>query len=114
MFDSFGDIYWTYQNINHGIAAQWEYAGDPWRQLEHFDRPNPIRYVKNVTTPLLLLHGQSDTRVPFPESVQFYRALSDLDREVKFWAYPGENHGFVEPAHLVHRLHAWADWYDAH
>ena len=104
---------YSLSDINHGLAAQWEYRGDPWNQLSQFDRPNPIRYVKDCTTPLLLLHGQADTRVPFAESVQFYRALKDLGRRVQFYAYPRENHGFVEPAHRVDYVKRWADWYDS-
>lgn len=104
---------YSLSDINHGLAAQWEYKGDPWSQLSQFDRPNPIRYVKDCTTPLLLLHGQADTRVPFSESVQFYRALKDLGRSVQFYAYPRENHSFVEPAHRVDYVKRWADWYDA-
>jgi dipeptidyl aminopeptidase/acylaminoacyl peptidase len=107
-------LQYSLSDINHGAAAQWEYQGDPWRQLEHFDRPNPIRYAKDIRTPTLILHGQADGRVGFPESVQLYRALADLGVEVKFWAYPREDHGFVEPAHLVHYFKLWADWYDAH
>lgn len=105
---------YSLSDINHGVASLWEYEGDPWRQPEHFDRVNPIRYVTNVTTPVLLLHGEADTRVPFAESVQFYRALADLGREVEFWAYPREDHGFQEPAHRVDYVKRWADWYDAH
>lgn len=105
---------YSLSDINHGVAAQWEYKGDPWNQTGNFDRVNPIRHVKNVRTPLLLLHGDADARVPFAESVQFYRALADLGREVEFWAYPREDHGFVEPAHRAHYLKRWVDWYDAH
>jgi dipeptidyl aminopeptidase/acylaminoacyl peptidase len=105
---------YSLSDINHGVAAQWEYEGDPWREPEHFDRVNPIRYVTGVKTPLLLIHGQADARVPFAESVQFYRALKDLGREVEFYAYPREDHGFTEPAHRVDYVKRWADWYDAH
>jgi len=105
---------YSLSDINHGVAAEWEYRGDPWRTPGNFDRVNPIRHVTNVKTPLLLLHGQADARVPFAESVQFYRALADLGREVEFWAYPREDHGFVEPAHRADYFKRWADWYDAH
>ncbi len=105
---------YSLSDINHGVAAQWEYRGDPWNQTEHFDRVNPIRYVTQVKTPLLLLHGQADARVPFAESVQFFRALKDLGREVEFWAYPREDHGFTEGAHRVDYVKRWVDWYDAH
>ena len=105
---------YSLSDINHGVAAQWEYKGNPWNQPGNFDRVNPIRHVTNVKTPLLLLHGDADARVPFAESVQFYRALADLGQEVEFWAYPREDHGFVEPAHRVDYVKRWADWYDAH
>ena len=107
-------LYYSLSDINHGVAAEWEYQGDRWNQPGHFDRANPIRHVTNVKTPLLLLHGDADARVPFAESIQYYRALTDLGREVEFWAYPREDHGFVEPAHRVHYIRRWADWYDAH
>jgi len=105
---------YSLSDINHGVAAQWEYEGDPWRQLEHFDRPNPIRSAREMRTPTLILHGQADNRVPFQSSIQLYRALADQGVDVTFWAYPREDHGFVEPAHRVHYVRAWADWYDAH
>lgn len=105
---------YSLSDINHGVASQWEYKGDPWKQPGNFDRVNPIRHVTNVKTPLLLLHGDADSRVPFAESVQFYRALADLGLEVEFWAYPREDHGFVEPAHRADYVKRWADWYDAH
>ena len=110
------DVAFSYSSsdINHGVAAQWEYKGDPWRETDHFDRANPIRYAKDMKTPTLILHGQSDDRVQFLNGVTLYRALSDVGCEVKFYAYPREPHGFQEPAHLVHRLDTWLGWYDAH
>jgi dipeptidyl aminopeptidase/acylaminoacyl peptidase len=107
-------LQYSLSDINHGDAAQWEYQGNPWKQLDHFDRPNPIRYAKDMKTPTLILHGESDNRVGFPASVELYRALADQGVEVRFYAYPREDHGFVEPAHRAHYYRAWADWYDAH
>ncbi len=110
------DVSFSYSSsdINHGVASQWEYKGDPWHETEHFDRANPIRYAKDMTTPTLILHGQSDDRVHFLNGISLYRALSDVGCEVKFYAYPREPHGFQEPAHLVHRLDTWLRWYDQH
>ncbi len=110
------DVFSSYSSsdINHGVAAQWEYEGDPWRQTEHFDRANPVRYAKDMKTPTLILHGQGDDRVHFMNGITLYRALADVGCEVKFWAYPREPHGFQEPAHLVHRLETWLRWYDEH
>ncbi len=101
-------------DINHGVAAQWEYRGDPWHQTEHFDRANPIRAIAGARAPTLILQGQEDARVPFQQSILLYRALRDVGCPVTFYAYPREDHGFVEPAHNAHRWQAWLDWYDHH
>jgi dipeptidyl aminopeptidase/acylaminoacyl peptidase len=101
-------------DINHGWAAQWEYRGDPWRDMAAFDRASPMRAIRNARAPTLVLHGDSDTRVPFGQSVLLYRALRDLGVPVRFHVYPREDHGLVEPAHVAHRLRVWAEWYDMH
>jgi dipeptidyl aminopeptidase/acylaminoacyl peptidase len=110
------DVISAYVNsdINHGVAAQWEYKGDPWRQTENFDRASPFRYLKNAVTPTLIIHGRNDTRVEFAQGLTLYRALSDIGCETKFLVYPRESHGFREPAHTIHYLKAWVDWYKKH
>jgi len=105
---------YTSSDINHGVAAQWEYKGDPWKQTDQFDRANPVRYAKDMRTPTLILHGQADDRVHFLNGLTLYRALVDMGTETRLVAYPREPHGFVEPAHLVHRLETWTRWYDEH
>jgi len=105
-------VQYSLSDINHGDAAQWEYRGDPWRQTENFDRSNPIRSIKNASTPTLILHGKEDPRVGFTSSVELYRALSDLGVPVRFYAYPREPHGLLEPAHQAHRLRVWIEWYE--
>lgn len=101
-------------DINHGVAAEWEYQGLPWTELERFDRANPMRSLGRVTTPTLVIHGEADTRVPFANGQILWRALVDQGVETEFWAYPREPHGFTEKAHLVHFLDRWVEWYRRH
>ena len=100
-------------DINHGVAGEWEFKGNPWQQDGHA-RANPVSHLRNARTPTLVLHGQADERVPFSQGQTLYRALSDVGCEVEFLAYPREPHGFQEPAHWVHMLSAWAAWFDQH
>ncbi|MBS1108503.1 MAG: uncharacterized protein H6Q88_495 [Anaeromyxobacteraceae bacterium] len=97
-------------DINHGAAGEWEFLGNPWQQDGHA-RANPVSHLRNARTPTLILHGQADDRVPFSQGQILFRALSDVGCEVEFLAYPREPHGFQEPAHWVHMLEAWADWF---
>ncbi|HEX6849817.1 MAG TPA: S9 family peptidase [Candidatus Polarisedimenticolaceae bacterium] len=101
-------------DINHGVAAEWEYRGIPWKQLENFDRANPMRSLGKVVTPTLVIHGEADERVPFPNGQILWRALVDLGVETELWAYPREPHGFTEKAHVVHFLERWVEWYRRH
>jgi len=101
-------------DINHGAAADWEYKGRPWGQPAAFERANPARFLTRARTPTLILHGESDERVPFVNAQLIYRALADRGVKVQFWAYPREPHGFQEPAHVAHMMETWAAFFDEH
>lgn len=78
---------------------------------------SPLRHVTNVTTPLLLIHGESDYRCPIEQSEQFFAALRRLDRDVQFIRYPGESHALPiagTPANRADRLNRIISWFDAH
>jgi len=56
-------------------------------------------YIKNVTTPTLLLHGEQDNIDPIGESMSFYQALKERGVKARFIRFPREPHGFREPHH---------------
>ncbi len=74
---------------------------------------SPLAHVANVHTPLLLLHGDADTRTPIAETLQEYEALKMLGRPVTLVQVPRDNHDLSrtgEPIHRVERLHLMSDW----
>jgi dipeptidyl aminopeptidase/acylaminoacyl peptidase len=75
----------------------------PWDNFQEYWDHSPMKYVENVKTPTMILHGQADSRVPIPQSEEFYRALYDRHVPVEYVTYPRENHGFVEPRHIQDR-----------
>ncbi len=107
-------VQYVTSDINHGIIADWEYRGSPWRQTDHYDRANPARYLKDARSPTLIIHGEQDERVPIVNAHILHRALVDLGVDVTFWSYPREPHGFQEPAHNQHMLEVWAAFFDSH
>jgi dipeptidyl aminopeptidase/acylaminoacyl peptidase len=76
----------------------------PWDNFQEYWDHSPMKYINNVKTPTMILHGQADTRVPIAQSEEFYRALYDRHVPVEFVVYPRENHGFVEPRHIQDRM----------
>lgn len=78
------------------------------------DRPwerSPMRYVKNVTTPTLLLQGGADVRVPPTQSWEFYNALLALGVPTDLVVYPRQGHSFSERAHMLDLLQRLTGWF---
>lgn len=90
-----------------------ELGGDrPWDGVgpHQADRLSPISYAANVKTPLLILHGQNDARVPVSQAIGFERALRGRGFPVELVTYPREPHGIGEVAHqkdVLRRVRAW-------
>ena len=67
-----------------------------------------------VTTPVLVLHGEQDTRVPITLGLEFYRGLKMLGKDAEMVRYPREPHWFHEPAHQEDVQRRVLDWFDRH
>ena len=70
------------------------FGGYPWESqtkqlLEH---ESPITYVANITTPLIIFHGESDRRTGFVQGEMLYRSLKVLGRPVEYVRHPGATH----------------------
>ena len=89
-----------------GGSFGWEGPG-PHRH----DQLSPISYAANVTTPVLILHGEDDTNVPVGQAMYFHRALTHLGAEHELVIYPRENHSFTERAHQIDVLERVRSWF---
>lgn len=69
-----------------------------------------LSFVDGVATPLLILHGGSDERVPIGQPMEFYRALKDRAKTVELVFYPREGHGISEYYHQLDRLKRQHEW----
>jgi dipeptidyl aminopeptidase/acylaminoacyl peptidase len=63
-----------------------------------YQKSDPIRFVKNVKTPTLILVGDSDGEVPMPQSIEWYHALETMKVPTQMVVYPNEGHVFFKPA----------------
>ena len=90
------------------------YYGDVETHIADYDRGSSARLLSGVTTPVLVLHGAEDTRVPPTLGLEFYRGLKMLGKQAEMVRYPREPHWFHEPAHqedVQRRVLAWFDKY---
>ena len=73
-----------------------------------------LKYVAQVHTPVMLMHGENDSDVPIAEAEQFYVALKDVGVETVFVRYPREGHGLREPRHQVDSIDRSVQWHQKH
>lgn len=89
-----------------GGGAPWDGAG-PHRHAQL----SPISFAGRVSTPVLILHGQNDERVPVSQAISFHRALRERDVRSELVIYPREPHGIRERAHQIDILRRVRAWY---
>jgi dipeptidyl aminopeptidase/acylaminoacyl peptidase len=82
-----GEGLWGYAYGARALAHSF-----PWKDRELFIEQSPLFHADKITTPLLLVHGDSDTNVPKGESDQLFTALKMLDREVEYVQIQGQDH----------------------
>lgn len=101
----------------HGVSslATWDsihYDQDPYA-FDRFLKFSAIRYVENVKTPILLMHGIEDPYVPVGQYYQFYRALKDKGKEARLLLFPREGHGFREKKHFEMYITEMIRWFNS-
>ena len=72
---------------------------------------SPLKDISQVTTPTLVIVGESDPRVPLPQSVELYRALRSLNVPTHLYVAPREPHGWRELRHRLYKINVELEWF---
>jgi dipeptidyl aminopeptidase/acylaminoacyl peptidase len=94
--------------------TEFEFFGKPWENPAMYDSLSPIRYVKNVKTPTLMVQSEEDFRTPMADADQWFMALKKQGVPVEWVRYPRSNHDLSrtgEPWLLVDRLGRLRQWF---
>jgi dipeptidyl aminopeptidase/acylaminoacyl peptidase len=94
--------------------TEWENGGPYYQTPEIHERFNPAHHVTRWKTPMLVLHGQLDYRVPYTQGIATFTALQRQGIESRFVQYPDENHWILKPANSIHWYTTVLDWLDEH
>ncbi len=86
-----GEGYWGYAYSTVASANSF-----PWNNKDLYVGQSPLFNADKIKTPLLLLHGKSDTNVPVGESIQLYTALKILGKDVELIEIDAENHHITD------------------
>jgi dipeptidyl aminopeptidase/acylaminoacyl peptidase len=82
-----------------------------------YARQSPVTYVKDMTTPLLIIHSEDDLRCPINQAEELFVALRLLGRDPLMVRFPDENHELTRngsPAHRITRANLILDWFRGH
>ena len=95
--------------------TEYEIGGNPWDNVEMMLKHSPISYVKNVKTPLLVIHSEQDMRCPIEQGEQFYVYLKKLGVKTRMVRFPGANHELSrsgKPKLRLERLRHMVGWFN--
>jgi dipeptidyl aminopeptidase/acylaminoacyl peptidase len=90
------------------------YMGPYAGSVNELDGHSAVRFAAACHTPVLVLHGQADVRVPLAQGQEFYHALRFLGREAEMVTYPREPHIFSEREHQIDSLTRELAWFAQH
>ncbi len=82
-------------------ASWWEREfGDPEHERARYEANSPDRHAGAIRTPMLVIHGERDHRVPISEALRLWTDLSLREVEAKFLYFPDENHWILKPQNV--------------
>jgi dipeptidyl aminopeptidase/acylaminoacyl peptidase len=80
---------------------EWDHEGTPWENPEGYEKHNPVNFVQNWKTPMLVIHGAKDFRVVDTQGISTFTALQRRGIPSKFLYFPDENHWVLKPQNSI-------------
>ena len=93
---------------------EWEFGGPYYQNPDGYERVNPADFVSKWRTPMLVIHGEQDFRIPYSQGIGAFTSLQRRGIESKLLIFPDENHWVLKPANSVQWYHAVLGWLDSH
>jgi len=94
----------------------WELGGAPWETNNkiamHSYNQSPHKFVKNWNTPILIIHGGKDFRIPYTQGMAAFNSAQMLGVPSKFLFFPDENHWVLKPQNGILWQREFKGWLD--
>ena len=90
------------------------YGGEPWDRLDALDRWNPARFARGFQSPMLVIHGERDYRVPHTQALAVYNIYKAKGVDARLVFFPDENHWVLKPRNSIvwnREVHGWLQRY---
>ncbi|WP_194952822.1 alpha/beta hydrolase family protein [Sphingopyxis solisilvae] len=92
---------------------EWDHGG-PWWERTDAEKWNPVNHVTKWKTPMLVIHGEKDFRIPYSQSLAAFHALQRQGVEGELLVFPDENHWILKGQNSVQWYQAVFGWLGRH
>lgn len=86
-----------------GSSFHTEMGADHIDGADYYMSMSPIRHVREISCPMLLIHSENDLRCPISQAEELFTAMRMLGKDVVFYRFPGEDHELSRSGSPVHR-----------
>ena len=93
------------------FGARYWFKKAPWEDQETYWKLSPLSLVGNVTTPTMVVVGQSDLRTTVSEAEQYYQALQFRGVATLLYEIPGAAHVLIRPSQFAEEQTAIIEWF---
>lgn len=90
------------------------YGGSPWQNAASMQAMNPAMFADKFQTPMLVLHGEQDYRVPVTQGLELYGVLKGKGVEARLVYFPNENHWILKPNNSLLWYREFTGWLERH
>lgn len=106
------DLRSWYGTTEELFFANWDIGGPYWLEenKELYPKNSPSNFVKNWNTPILVIHGGKDFRVPETQGMQAFQAAQLKGIKSKFLYFPTENHWILNPQNAIVWQREFFNW----
>lgn len=103
-----------YGTTEEMFFANWDIGGPYWEEnmKEAYAKNSPHNFVQNWDTPILVIHGELDFRVPVAEGMQAFQAAQLQGIPSKFLYFPDEDHWVLKPQNGILWQREFFGWLD--
>lgn len=91
---------------------RWDFGGSYSEARQTYEKWNPVNYVDNWKTPMLVIAGEQDFRVPYTQGLQSFTALQERDIPSQLLVFPDENHWVLGAENSLQWHNTAFDWLD--
>jgi dipeptidyl aminopeptidase/acylaminoacyl peptidase len=107
----FNMVSW-YGSTEEMFFANHDQKGSYWKNPGSYEKFSPVNFVKNWNTPILIIHGELDYRVPVTQGMEAFNAAQIKGIPSRFLYFPDENHWVLKPQNGLLWQAVFFDWLD--